>query len=66
MKTLNSLKFASNVLVPGWIASFGLIALLAPTTSVPVSLAMLVLGLGVVPAFLLIAGTGESKLSPAA
>jgi uncharacterized membrane protein len=66
MKTLNSFKFASNVLVPGWIASFGLIAVLAPTTSVSVSLAMLVLGLVVVPASLLIASAGESKLSPAA
>jgi hypothetical protein len=65
MKTLTSLNFSRNVLIPGWIATVGLITVIAPPTSVPVSLAILVVGLFVVPASLWIDNGGEAKPSPA-
>ena len=45
-----------NVLVPGWIATFGFIALSAPPLGVAASLSLFVAGVVVVPALLTMPG----------
>jgi hypothetical protein len=54
MKRLFSIKTKRNVLVPGWIATFGFAALSAPPLGVAASMSLFVLGVVVVPALLLI------------
>jgi hypothetical protein len=49
-----SLRFTRNVLVPGWIMIFGLILLGAPRFSVAASLALVVVGIVVIPALVLV------------
>ena len=49
-----SVRFISNVLVPGWIMIFGLVALMAPPLGVETSLWLFVVGGGVVPALMLV------------
>ena len=60
MKTLTLATFTPQVLVPGWILLFGLIAAWAPPLGVAASLSVLVVGIVVVPAVLLIGSAGAS------
>lgn len=47
-------RFTHSVLVPGWIATFGLVSLLAPPLDVAASLSALMVGVFVIPALVLI------------
>jgi hypothetical protein len=49
-----SLQFTRNVLVPGWIMTFGLLFLGAPRQGVAASLALFLVGLIVIPALVLV------------
>jgi hypothetical protein len=50
MKRLMSVRTARNLLVPGWIVTFGFAALTAPPLGVAPSLSLFVVGVIVVPA----------------
>jgi hypothetical protein len=54
MQRLLSVRTTRNVLVPGWIATFGFVALAAPPLGVAASLSLFVVGVVVVPALLMI------------
>ncbi len=54
MHTLFSVRTTHNLLVPGWIATFGFAVLTAPPLGVTASLLVFVVGVVVVPVLLLI------------
>jgi hypothetical protein len=51
-----SITLTRNILVPGWIATFGFAALWAPPLGVAASLALFAVGVFVVPMLLMIPG----------
>ena len=63
MNRLFSSKTKRNVLVPGWIATFGFAALNAPPLGVTASVSLFVLGVVVMPALLLIPRSASRRLA---
>ena len=59
VKRLISIETTGNVLVPAWIAVFGCVSVAAPPFSVGVSLALLLVGVLVIPAVAVIARAGR-------
>ena len=53
MKRLVSGRMTRNLLVPGWITTFGLVALSAPPVGVAASVSLFVVGVAMVPALLM-------------
>jgi hypothetical protein len=61
MNRLFSVKTTRNVLVPGWIVTFGFVALSAPPLGVAASVSLFVVGVVVVPALLAIPGPAGQR-----
>jgi hypothetical protein len=61
MKKLLSVKVRHNLLVPGWIATFGFVALSAPPLGVATSLSLFVVGVFVVPVLVMIPGAADPR-----
>jgi hypothetical protein len=49
-----SIRFIRNILIPGWIMSFGLVALSAPPLGMAASVSWFLVGVFVIPALALI------------
>ena len=56
LRELITIKVTHDVLVPTWIAGFGLVVLAAPAVGVAASLGLFVAGVGLLPAAVLIEG----------
>ena len=56
LRKLVPVKITHDVLVPGWIAAFGLVALSAPPLGAAASVGLFVVGICVLPAAVLIGG----------
>jgi len=56
LRRLVPVKITHDVLVPGWIAAFGLVALSAPPLGAAASVGLFVVGICVLPAAVLIGG----------
>ena len=60
MRILMSARFTQKVLIPGWILILGLVFVIAPPMGVATSLSLFIVGVLVVPAFVLIGSARES------
>ena len=61
MTRITLLKITRNVLAPGWVLVFGVILLAAPPLGVTTSLALLLIGVIVVPALMVIPAAGRRR-----
>ena len=59
VNSLLSPGMTRNVLIPGWIAGFGVVLLAAPPLGVVASMAMLLVGVFVIPAIAFIPRAGD-------
>jgi hypothetical protein len=65
MKRLLSVKTSRSLLVPGWIAAFGLVVLDAPPLGAAASLWLFIAGVVAVPALLMIPRAAGRRLAVA-
>lgn len=61
MNRLFSVRTTHNLLLPGWIATFGFVALCAPPLGVAASLSLFIAGVVVVPALVMIPGATDRR-----